>query len=267
MKLVGLLVALSLLFSNTAYAQSTETAGEFDDSKVTSGTIGARYSPDTEKRIKARIQNNTDKYDYDLFGRAIFEYFPLQLGNGEYKISIFENISGTRYRQVKQKAVNAELKNDLSVYLASVQTINWDTDMAVIKKAAELTKGLTTDQQKIEAIYKYIIDTLSYDYDKIKKIDTTYVPAIDEIIKDGKGICYDYSAVFAAMLRSQNIPAKLLKGYSDYVKEYHAWNEVYLADKKQWMVVDTTYDSVMKHNKKSYKMEKDGSKYKANRVY
>ena len=61
-------------------------------------------------RESKRVQNSADKYDYDLFGREKFEYFPLQLGEGEYKISIFENITGNRYRQVKAQNVKAEIK-------------------------------------------------------------------------------------------------------------------------------------------------------------
>ncbi len=266
-RLVGLLTAVTLLMSNSALTQLTDKAGEFDESKVSSGTVGTRYVPKVETRTKTRVQNSGDKYDYDLFGRDEFEYFPLQLGNGEYKITIFENITGNRYRQVRQKSIKAELKDDFSVFTASIQNVRWNKDMAAIKKANELCRNLTTDQQKIEAIYGYVIDTLSYDYDKIKTINSTYVPDIEQVVKDKKGICYDYSALFAAMLRSQNIPTKLLKGYSDNVKEYHAWNEVYIAQEERWMVVDTTYDSVMKKNKKAYKMEKDGDQYQANRVY
>jgi transglutaminase-like putative cysteine protease len=266
-RLIGVLTALSILVSNTALVKLTDKTGEFDDSNVNKGTVGARYVPKVETRTKTRVQNSKDKYDYDLFGREDFEYFPLQMGNGEYKIAIFENVSDNRYRQVKQKNIKADIKDDLSVYTASIQNIRWDRDMAVIKKADELCKNLKTDMQKIEAIYNYVVSTLSYDYEKIKKIENTYVPDIEQVVKDKKGICYDYSALFAAMLRSQNIPTKLMKGYSDNVKEYHAWNEVYIASEKRWMVVDTTYDSVMKQNKKPYKMEKDKAQYKANREY
>ena len=265
LKLLCFLIASSVLVSNPV-PESIE-GKEFDDTQVITGAVGARYIPVEDKRIKTRVQLAEGKYDYDLFGRNDFEYFPLQLGNGNYKVSIFENIQDTKYRVVKTQDVKAELKNPLSVYLTSIQTINWNKDMAVIKKAAELTKGLKTDNEKINAIYNYVIKSISYDYEKIKKIDSTYVPNIDQIIKDTKGICYDYAAVFAAMLRSQNIPAKLIKGYSTNVKEYHAWNEIYLVGEKRWMIVDTTYDAVMYRNKKTYKKEKEVAKYKTSKEY
>ena len=139
--------------------------------------------------------------------------------------------------------------------------------MDIIKKAGELTRNLKTDKEKVIAIYNFVVDTFSYDYDKINNINTMYVPDIEKIYIDKKGICYDYSAVFAAMLRSQNIPAKLIKGYSDLVKGYHAWNEVYLLDENRWIVIDTTYDSVLKKNNMKFNMEKSQEKYKAAREY
>lgn len=260
--LVALIVGVSLVGSPIA-----QVGGEFDNSRVPDGSVGARYAPATEKRTKTRFQKSEEIYDYDLFGRTSFEYFPLQLGNGSYQVIIFENIQGTKYRAVKNQTVKAEMKNPLKVFLASIQTVNWSEDMEAIKKAMELTKELKTDREKLDAIYRYVVENISYDYDKIKNIPTTYVPDIDAILKDGKGICYDYAAVFAAMLRSQGIPCKLIKGYSTNVKGYHAWNEVYLADEDRWMIVDTTYDSVMFKAGKKVDMEKPASQYTKSREY
>lgn len=44
------------------------------------------------------------------------------------------------------------------------------------------------------------------------------------------------------MLRSQNIPAKLIKGYTPNAHGYHAWNEVYDEKLEDWVIIDTTYD-------------------------
>lgn len=265
-KLTALLLTFFLLFSVCSYAAVSQY-DNFDNSKTEQGSVGARYVPASQRRIKTRIQNSIDKYDYDLFGRENFEYFPLQLGEGSYKVTIFENVISNRYRQVRAQNIKVTIKNLLDVFKASVQTVNWNSDMEVIKKAGELTQNLKTDKEKVVAIYNYVIDTYGYDYDKIKSIDTTYVPNIETIYQAKKGICYDYSAVFAAMLRSQSIPTKLIKGYSDLVNGYHAWNEVYLADEDRWIVIDTTYDSVLKKGNKKFSMEKDRSKYKASREY
>ncbi len=265
-KLIILLLAFFLLFSVCSYAEVPKY-DNFDNSKSEYGSVGAKYVPYEQKRVKTRIQNSTDKYDYDLFGREKFEYFPLQLGDGEYKVTIFENVTASRYRLVKTQSIKATIKNILDVFKASVQTINWNSDMEIIKKAQELTKDHKTDKEKVATIYNFVVNTFSYDYEKIKSIDTSYVPDIEKVYQAKKGICYDYSAVLAAMLRSQNIPIKLKKGYSDLVNGYHAWNEVYLAEENRWIVIDSTYDSVLKKSGKKFNMEKDSAKYKASREY
>ena len=36
------------------------------------------------------------------------------------------------------------------------------------------------------AIYNFVVDTFSYDYDKINNIDTTYVPDIEKVYQEKK---------------------------------------------------------------------------------
>ena len=43
----------------------------------------------------------------------------------------------------------------------------------------------------------------------------------------GKGICFDYAALTAAMLRSQGIPTKMVFGNVSPDDLYHAWNMFY----------------------------------------
>ena len=48
-------------------------------------------------------------------------------------------------------------------------------------------------------------------------MDPGYIPNIEVVFYDEKLICHDYAVFFASMLRSLDIPAKLIKGYSKYV--------------------------------------------------
>lgn len=260
------LLSAILVLSPVASGQAPETSN-FDNSKISSGVIGAKFIPETEKRIKVRIQKDSVNYDYDLFGRDKFEYFPLQMGDGTYKVFIYENVSGTKYRLAKNQEVTVTLSDQMSVYLASVQNINWNNDMAIVKKAADLTKNCKTDKEKVSVIYNFVVKNIQYDYQKAKTVKSPYIPNIEDTVNTGKGICYDYSSLFAAMLRSQGIPTKLIMGYSSLVTEYHAWNEVYLTSEKRWVTIDTTYDSAKIKAGKKPSMEKDKKKYKSSKEY
>ena len=48
-----------------------------------------------------------------------------------------------------------------------------------------------------------------------------YLPDVDEVLASQTGICFDYAAVMASMLRCERIPTRLEVGYMGEV--YHAW--------------------------------------------
>ena len=91
---------------------------------------------------------------------------------------------------------------------------------------------------------------LLYDYGKASDPPTGYTSDVDAILASGTGICLDYAAVMASMLRSQRIPTRLEVGYAQ--DAYHAWISVYTADTgwlngiiefdgNVWTLVDPTF--------------------------
>ena len=255
-----MIVAIFLFNTLSVTADGLGAKAIFDTSLLNSGVVKVSYTSDIEK-LKVMIEKDSKRYTYNLNNKGAEESFPLQMGNGKYKISVLENIGGDKYKYVSTENVALNLSNANDIYLSSVQNINWDNEKAAIKKANELTKDLTNDQDKLKTIYNYIISSFKYDYTKLSKLKNDYVPDIDLTVNSQKGICYDYASAFAAMLRSAGIPAKLVKGYSTNVKGYHAWNEVYNNETKSWIIIDSTYDSQMKAASAKYSMEKKAGQY------
>jgi len=262
-KLFVLILTGFMIFSNIVVADAADlnTNVQINTEKLNLGIITVSYRAKTNSKIKVIVEKNSQAVTYNLKSDGTPESFPLQMGDGGYKVSILENVEGNKYKYVSTENVNLDLANDNQVYLESVQNINWDSSRAAIKKAGELTKGLKTDEQKIVAIYQYLVSNVTYDYDKLTTLRYDYLPDIDRTIAGGKGICYDFASTFAAMLRSQGIPAKLVKGYAKGVSGYHAWNEVYDSETGEWETIDTTYDSQMKAARKEYSMIKSSSNY------
>lgn len=233
----------------------------YDIQQLSSGLVKVSYASPADRKIKIAIEKDGTKVYYNLNNDGIAEGFPLQFGNGDYEIKVYENISGVQYKQVSSENVLLNLNDEKLVYLHSIQNINWDGSMLAIQKARELTGQLNTDFEKINAIYRYIIDNILYDHGKMSTIATSYIPDINETFKSGKGICYDFSSLFAAMLRSAGIPAKLVKGYTDNAVGYHAWNEVYDSTASSWVIIDTTYDSQIKASGAAFTMIKNSGSY------
>ncbi|MCY6371364.1 transglutaminase-like domain-containing protein [Clostridium ganghwense] len=264
-KILAAMLTAIILPTNIVLAKEVQN-NIFDNSNINKGIVSVGYSSSNDKKIKLMIEKDAVRYFYDIKDNNE-ESFPLQLGSGKYNIKVLENKDGDKYKVVKGQAVNVEIDNEKQVYLNSIQIINWNEDMEAIKKAKELVKGKTTSTEKVQAIYDYIVENVKYDYDKINHIESDYIPDINETFKSSNGICYDYSALFAAMTRSIGIPTKLVKGHRKEIDAYHAWNEVYLDDSDTWFTIDTTYDASLYNNNQEYSMIQDNSNYEKDKEY
>ncbi|OGO86036.1 MAG: hypothetical protein A2Y22_08860 [Clostridiales bacterium GWD2_32_59] len=264
-KKVGSLVAIlvfMIAFTTIAYSERTV---EVDTTDADEGIVKVLYENEDVDKAKFMIEKDSKKDYYSLKNTDRYEEFSLQMGDGEYTLVVYENVYGTKYRRVFEDTINVQIEDEESIYTKSVQNIKYDEDSAAVKLAKKLTKDADNDEEKAKAIYKYIVKNIKYDSKKIKTISSNYVPDIDEVLKDEKGICYDYSSLYAAMLRSVDVKAKLIKGYSKVTDVYHAWNEVYINGK--WVIVDTTYDAYKEQHDRSYTFKKSASNYTTDKEY
>lgn len=213
----------------------------FDLTDTDQGLIFVTYNEGG--KIKLIVEKEGKKYTYDVNSSGVRESFSLQLGNGDYKISLYKNTTGSNYKLLQSKSINVQISNINDVYLNSIQNVNWNVDSKAILKAVELTKEEKDLKKKAETLWDFMVKNNVYDYAKLSTLTSGYIPIIDKTLEEKKGICYDFTSLYAAMLRSQGIPAKLIKGYAPKnAAGYHSWNEVYDASKKTWVVIDTTYD-------------------------
>ncbi len=130
-----------------------------------------------------------------------------------------------------------------------------------IKLAKKLTLKNMTDKESFEKVYGKIVESIVYDHKKAAAVTSRYLPVIDETLEENKGICYDYSSLMAGMLRSLDIPTKMIHGNTTKVREFHAWNEVLLDG--DWVVIDTTVDAQLFRWGSKYETEKSTKDYKA----
>ena len=231
-------------------------------------------------RLKLQIKFSGQTYNYDLNKDGRYVVFNLPGGSGDYQIRVMENVSGTRYRQLFAATLNVKLSSEFSPFLYPNQYVNFSASSKAVKKSYDLCVGANTDLKKIEAIYTYITQSIAYDYDKADDAKAGklngYLPDVDDTLKSGKGICFDYAALMAAMLRAQNIPVKLVTGNVSPNDLSHAWNLVYTREKGwiafkiyfsggSWKLMDATFGAAEGQNIEDY--IGNGSKYTQLRVY
>jgi hypothetical protein len=112
--------------------------------------------------------------------------------------------------------------------------------------ARNLASGETTAYGKAEVLYSWVGSNITYDYDKATKVlnndfdvESGAIPAYDT----RKGICFDYACLYAAMCRANNIKVRIItgEGFNGVSWVSHAWNQVYIPEKDEWINVDTTF--------------------------
>lgn len=257
--LIFILVFSLLLTANLAYAYGVEN---IDVSDAEHGFISVKHPGETMGKIKLLVEKDSCQYVYNLRNTGGYECFPLQMGSGTYTVRVMKNESGNKYREILRKTIQMNYENSQEVYLASIQQINWKENTKAANLARKLTAGAGNNQERIKIIHNYIVDNIKYDREKAKSVLTGYVPEADTILNEGKGICYDYASLFACMLRSVGIPAKLVTGYVGEDRLYHAWNEVYESN-GEWVFYDTTFTAAKKGNNGA----KNFGRYEAKYVY
>lgn len=222
-----------------------------DYSNFKDGYVMVKYLVSSSVRLKVQVQGPTTTYTYNITPME-WTVFPLSDGNGDYRIKVFKNVVDNRYSVVISLSFNAQMTNEFAPFLRPNQYVNYENAVNTMQKGAELCAGKTDTLKKVEAIYSYVITNLSYDYEKAKNVTSGYCPELDKVLAAKKGICFDYAALMAGMLRSQNIACKLVVGYAN--TEYHAWINVWTPDKgwvdgaiffdgTKWQLMDPTYAS------------------------
>lgn len=120
------------------------------------------------------------------------------------------------------------------------------SDSQIDNFAKNLVLNEVGTESKARKIYEWIGNNISYDYNKANLVLNN-----DYDVKSGaiytfntrKGICFDYSCLYVAMARANNMKVRLVtgQGFNGVSWVSHAWNQVYIPESGKWINVDTTF--------------------------
>lgn len=224
-----------------------------DASNKADGYIMVKYIGGSGYKIKVRITvPDGTVYTYNLNSSGSYETFPLSGGNGSYAVKVCRNVYETKYATDFSQAISVTLKNEFAPFLHANQYVNFNSSSKAVAAAKQITSGCSSELDKVQKVYTYVVTNISYDYNKASTVSSGYVPDIDSVLTSKKGICFDYAALMTAMLRSLKIPTKLVVGYAG--SAYHAWISVYVSvrgwidgviyfDGNSWQLMDPTLAS------------------------
>ncbi len=217
-----------------AQAAQGDNGVQVDISHVSQGYVAA--SAVSDKRLKFQVVFGDIKYNYDLPSDGTPQCYVLQSGSGSYTFRVMQNTTEDKYAEIYSATAEVALENELVPFLRPSQMVNYTADSACVAKASELAAQASTESGVVANIYAYIQNNIDYDTHKAETVQAGYLPDPDETLGSGKGICYDYASLAAAMLRSQGIPTKLITGYVQPGDLYHAWNMIWL-EETGWITV------------------------------
>jgi len=156
--------------------------------------------------------------------------------------------------------------------------------ISVKRLSRDLTAPFETDEEKVRAIFIWMVSHIVYDYVELEngkdhsghkvnynsktsvtllnaKWEKMYLKYAKQVLRKERGICEGYSTLFYELCKYNNIPCEMVTGYAEkdlekvniYKKrEYfplnHAWNKVQLNG--EWYYIDVTWASTGMYNGK-----------------
>ncbi len=246
-----------------------------DYTDIADGYVQAQFTAKTDKRLKAQVKGPTTTYTYNMTAGKL-ETFPLSDGNGSYQVTVYENTTGNKYAVSTSVTFNVVLNDEFAPFLHSNQYVDYSVAPNTIAKAKELTLNLTDPLEKVEKVYDYVVKNMTYDKQKAATVQSGYLPVLDNVLEEKKGICFDYASLMTGMLRSQEVPCKLVVGYAGTA--YHAWINVWTEqtgwvdgviyfDGNAWHRMDPTFASSGNQSDSIMKYIGDGNNYTAKYLY
>ena len=228
-----------------------------DISNADQGYLTAISDSDSQKMNVQLTSENEAVYSYFVSpGKSAV--IPFSSGSSTYQVSCYQQIccyqqiDGSRYAALFADTLEVSLENEFLPFLYPNQYVNFTPDSASSKLALSIISEDASDVDALQAVYNYVVQNLTYDYELADTVESGYLPDVDATLKSGRGICFDYAALTTAMLRARDIPCKLQIGYAGTVK--HAWISVYIRSKgwvdkavefsgESWSRMDPTFDS------------------------
>ncbi|MBR3691719.1 MAG: transglutaminase domain-containing protein [Clostridia bacterium] len=278
---VGGTPAVSHVFKPVASGTKVISAGTdtepvtIDASNTKDGYVMIRAK--STRRLKVIITGPSGiAYTYNLNGADSYEVFQFSDGSGSYKVAVYCAVTGNKYATLAAETLAVSLTDANAPFLHPNQYVNYSKDSAAIAFASTILREEMKDLERIAAIYNYVVTNTQYDYAKAASVKSGYIPDIDKVFAEKKGICFDYAALMTAMLRAYGIPTKLVVGYTG--AEYHAWISTYTAESgwiegtiffngSDWKLMDPTFASTANSSAEIMAYIAKTSNYQAKYIY
>ncbi len=135
--------------------------------------------------------------------------------------------------------------------ISEQERIIYTAEQAYWQKNNAKIKALARELKTPEAIYNYVVKTLTYDFSRVKG-SKPRLGAQQALSNPKSAVCLEFTDLFIAIARAAGIPSRKVDGfaYTQNVKQrpvsltkdvLHSWPEYYDDTKKTWVMIDPTW--------------------------
>jgi len=174
------------------------------------------------------------------FNRRVF----LTEGIGEYRIRLLVWEEGFRFLVAHTLPVTNQ--KEINRFLVPGRGIE-SNHPDIIRMAERITRGLTTDEARIRAVYDWVRKNVSYSDAKATSLKNFYFgfpTGALYALQNRAGVCEEFATLSAALLRAVGIQAKVVTGMAN--GGLHAWNRAF--NGSRWIEFDATFAATGKRD-------------------
>jgi len=175
---------------------------------------------------------------------------------GVFKFPSHESFSITieGFASVNLNELNAGTENSGTLSELSVDFLKnytgaaefWEVENSEIQRTAnEIAQNSVNIYELVDKTYTYVINSI--DYSEVKRFGLNQRQGALKTLKQGAGVCMEYSDLFLTLMRAQGVPARAVFGYGYDSKvdssnqEAHQWVNIYMPGISKWISVDVTW--------------------------
>ena len=229
---------------------------EIDWSRADSGYVRVKWTKQLGKSASCGLywteKNQLKSYGWVRLPFDRWVTLPLLHGSREYAVSLSMSYNADDFagktdeeidvfwRDSLQARFPAEISDPDAVWRLSTIDIDWENAPLTCAKALEITEDCGTDAEKIAAVFRYVSQTIQYDYALAEEImeynnsrhkglfkdGAREYLVLDDILTSRSGVCEDYAKLTVGMLRSLGVPCKVAGGTATNSRGEsgpHAW--------------------------------------------
>lgn len=263
----------------TQVKSSKDGASIIDYSNAADGYVMIKTAQATDAELVVQIKapsGVTFKF-FHTSPNDVYQAFPISEGSGTYKVGLYRKNPATgKYATLVSQELTVTARDDIQAFIRPNYYVDYTADTKCVADGSLVCAGAETELDKVARVFDYVVDYFEYDYDKAADPPSGYHPVLDTVYEAKKGICFDYAAVMAAMLRTQGVPTKLVVGYAG--NSYHAWISVYTTgsgwiesviffDGSVWKFMDPTWASTSERSEKIMNLVNEPGYYTEKFVY